>query len=163
MELITIIGGAVGAIIAAIAMDLIRDQAKASTPRIAEWLRGRAVKRLPEELRERLDEEWAALLNDTVGPLAKLWCCVGLLISTLRIKAEQPQAIQDMTADRKLQNRSPIEQALDTLDILQLEIIMLSFIDGRSKLEISQELELSYETVKSEMRAAYEKLRDATR
>jgi hypothetical protein len=81
-ELIFYVIGGLAAVIGAVALDLIRDQAKASTPRIAEWLRRRAVKRLPESLRERLDEEWAALLNETAGPLAKLGRAIGFLFST---------------------------------------------------------------------------------
>jgi hypothetical protein len=75
-----------------ILLDLIRDQAKASTPLIAEWLRRIAVKRLPEPLRERANEEWASWLDETPGPIAKLVRAFGFLISApgLRVEKEEP-------------------------------------------------------------------------
>ena len=85
-------------------LDLIRDQAKASTPRIAEWLLKRAVGRLPELLRERLNEEWAAMLDETAGPLAKLWCAFGFLISALRVQPlPQPEP---KAADKSITTRA---------------------------------------------------------
>jgi len=95
--LIEIAVTAAGVVGGAVALDLIRDQAKASTPRLAEWLRQRAVSRLPEPLQERLAEEWAAVLEDTAGPLAKLWCALGFLISAFRV---QPSLHFDVRARR---------------------------------------------------------------
>lgn len=92
VDLIYVLAAGLGVILAAVALDLVRDQAKASTPWIVEWLRRRAVRRLPEPLRERVDEEWASWLDETPGPIAKLWRVFGFLISVpdLRIEKEVP-------------------------------------------------------------------------
>jgi hypothetical protein len=57
-------------------------------------MRKRAVNHLPEPMRERLAEEWAALLADTPGPISKLWCALGFLIAapSLRMEVDKEEA-----------------------------------------------------------------------
>jgi hypothetical protein len=72
--------------IGAIFLDLIRDQAKTSTPGLADWLRRQAVKQLPEPMKERLGGEWEADLHDTDGALAKLLAAFGFVISAFKVQ-----------------------------------------------------------------------------
>jgi hypothetical protein len=98
--IVAAIASAFGFAIFNVAMDMIRDEAKASTPRLAEWLRQRAVRRLPESFRARLDEEWAALLADTPGPLSKLRHAIGFLLSARSIRSESAKRPEDTDSDK---------------------------------------------------------------
>jgi hypothetical protein len=85
IDILTVAVTLVGIVLGAVALDSIREQAKASTPWLVDWLRRQAVKRLPEQMREDVAEEWAAWLEETPGPLAKLWCALGFLISAFKV------------------------------------------------------------------------------
>ncbi len=51
---------------------LTSDEFKAWTPKITRWVLAYAVSRLPEQLRDRYQEEWASHLADVPGDLGKL-------------------------------------------------------------------------------------------
>ncbi len=121
------IAAAASAIAAAIALDLIRDQAKASTPWLVDWLRRQAVKRLPEQMRDEVAEEWAAWLDETPGPLAKLCCALGFLISAFKVQATP--SLQTKNYDNLIgvdeEIRRLMEIAKDIPDLIsEPEIIM---------------------------------------
>lgn len=83
MDILT--GFSIGAILATIVGALLAEQAKASSPGIAKWIVMRAVRRVPVELRERLEEEWLAVIEGTPGPVAKIWIAVGFRWSVAQI------------------------------------------------------------------------------
>lgn len=74
MDLMT---GFMGAVLTMIVGALLAEQAKASAPLIAKWIVLRAVSKAPQELQARLEEEWLAVVQDTAGPLHKIWIAVG--------------------------------------------------------------------------------------
>ncbi|MGF1620359.1 MAG: hypothetical protein ACFCUR_07070 [Rhodomicrobiaceae bacterium] len=102
-----------GVVVGAVLLDLIRDQAKASTPWLADWLRQQAVKRLPESMREQADEEWRAWLEETPGPLAKLWHAIGFLIFTFRVP---PSPQKQSRAEQKEPAFFRIFRKIDKID-----------------------------------------------
>jgi hypothetical protein len=87
-EMMSAAATVIGAILIGVIINLISDETQGIVPKLAHWLLDLAVARLPERLRARYDEEWAAVLNDTRGPLTKVWCASGFLISTRAIIRE---------------------------------------------------------------------------
>src|SRR5262245_58577161 len=77
MELMLSIVGALGL---AILGALLGAQANGSARSIARWIVRLRVRRLPESLRERYQEEWAAVIEDVQGPLLKITTALGLLV-----------------------------------------------------------------------------------
>lgn len=59
------------------------------------------------------------------------------------------------------ERRNRVQLALATLPEDQLEVVSLSYIDGLSHSEIAEKLDLPLGTVKSRMRLAYQKIREA--
>jgi RNA polymerase sigma-70 factor (ECF subfamily) len=74
------------------------------------------------------------------------------------------QASSDPPADDVLaeaERRTRVQSALGTLPPDQHEVVLLSYIEGLSHAEIAERLRLPLGTVKSRMRLAYMKIRDA--
>lgn len=65
----------------------------------------------------------------------------------------------DALAERERQER--VQKALGELPADQSEVVMLSYIEGLSHSEIAERLNLPLGTVKSRMRLAYQKIREA--
>jgi RNA polymerase sigma-70 factor, ECF subfamily len=59
------------------------------------------------------------------------------------------------------ERKARVQAALATLPEDQLEVVTLSYIDGLSHSEIAERLKLPLGTVKSRMRLAYQKIREA--
>lgn len=59
------------------------------------------------------------------------------------------------------ERRDRVQLAMATLPEDQLEVVNLSYIDGLSHSEIAEKLQLPLGTVKSRMRLAYQKIREA--
>ncbi|MBX9926983.1 MAG: sigma-70 family RNA polymerase sigma factor [Hyphomicrobiaceae bacterium] len=59
------------------------------------------------------------------------------------------------------ERRERVQRAMSTLPEDQLEVVNLSYIDGLSHSEIAEKLDLPLGTVKSRMRLAYQKIREA--
>jgi RNA polymerase sigma-70 factor, ECF subfamily len=59
------------------------------------------------------------------------------------------------------ERKSRVQAALATLPEDQHEVVMLSYVEGLSHSEIAQRLKLPLGTVKSRMRLAYQKIREA--
>jgi hypothetical protein len=53
----------------------------AHTEPMARWIIGKAVERLPADVRERFREEWTAHLNETPGSFRKLLHAIGCLLA----------------------------------------------------------------------------------
>jgi hypothetical protein len=66
-------------IFVAVVSRLVADDLKAWSPRLVDWLIRKAVARLPEDQRERMDEEWRSHIDGTPGELWKLVEGVGFL------------------------------------------------------------------------------------
>jgi Bacterial sugar transferase len=75
-------------ILAAITSRQLADEFKAWTPRIIERLIKRAVQNLPEEQRERCEEEWSAHVCDTPGEIGKLIAALGFLRAARAMSSE---------------------------------------------------------------------------
>ena len=79
---------------------------------------------------------------------------------------EQAEAIpsDDVGADEQVSDRQRqvrVQEVLAALPPDQREVVVLAFIDGLSHSEIAKRLTLPLGTVKSRMRLAYQKVRDA--
>jgi hypothetical protein len=74
------------AVVAGLIAALCRTEIEAWLPKWAEAARKRAVKTLPDRLRDRYDEEWEAYLLDTPGPISKLVCAIGFMVAAKRIE-----------------------------------------------------------------------------
>jgi len=72
MDLIPAIISGTGAIVAAVVVKVIADDAKEWTPWVTRQILNAAVRRLPEGQQERYAEEWAAHLAEVPGVVAKL-------------------------------------------------------------------------------------------
>jgi len=72
MDLIPAVISGTGAIVAAVVVKVIADDAKEWTPWVTRQLLNAAVRRLPEGQQERYAEEWAAHLAEVPGVIAKL-------------------------------------------------------------------------------------------
>ena len=59
----------------------LTDEFKAWTPRLTDWLTQYAVRKLPENQRERFAEEWRSHINDTPGEIGKICVALGLLLA----------------------------------------------------------------------------------
>jgi RNA polymerase sigma-70 factor (ECF subfamily) len=68
--------------------------------------------------------------------------------------------LPDETLDRE-QHREMIRAGLESLPKEQYEVVSLSYIEGLSHNEIAERLNTPLGTVKSRMRLAYQKLREA--
>ncbi|WP_342643152.1 sigma-70 family RNA polymerase sigma factor [Rhodoligotrophos ferricapiens] len=75
---------------------------------------------------------------------------------------DEPSA-EPSTEERLIQNESEaqIASAIEALPKEQLDVISLSYVDDLSQSEIAERLDVPLGTVKSRMRLAYQKLRDA--
>lgn len=74
---------------------------------------------------------------------------------------ETIERLQPPVEDPTAEHRGDMEKALGKLPPEQLEVVLLSYIDGLSQTEIADRLTLPLGTVKSRMRLAFEKLRFA--
>lgn len=83
MGSILAIGALVGAILMAILVTVLADECKAWLRWTAERLIRRAVRRLPENQRERYSEEWHSHLNEVPGEIGKLVTALGFLPASL--------------------------------------------------------------------------------
>jgi hypothetical protein len=77
--------GVVAAILIPVAARIISDDAKEWLPWITRRLIERAVSRLPEGERERLEEEWSSHVNEWPGGLAKIYVAYGYLSASKSI------------------------------------------------------------------------------
>jgi hypothetical protein len=88
MDLISILGGAVGAVAGGVAIDLISSEITGLAPRLGAMLIGLAVRRLPKQQRARYREEWLAHQAECPGPISKILHGLGCLSSaTLQPKS----------------------------------------------------------------------------
>ena len=79
-------------------------------------------------------------------------------------EGREEQASDDPTPDEAVSARERqqrVQAALATLPPDQHEVVVLAFIDGLSHSEIAERLRLPLGTVKSRMRLAYQKVREA--
>ncbi len=79
------VGGITFAIITGIAASILHGELAAWCPKICNALINWAVCRVPDELRERLDEEWKALIDDTPGPYSKLFRSISICVAGIGI------------------------------------------------------------------------------
>lgn len=81
-------------------------------------------------------------------------------LPTGRDEEPSSDALPDEEVSRR-EDRVRIRKALDNLPEDQRSVVWLSFIDGLSHSEIASKLDLPLGTVKSRMRLAYHKIREA--
>jgi RNA polymerase sigma-70 factor (ECF subfamily) len=78
----------------------------------------------------------------------------------------EEEASEDPSPEESLterERRDRVRKALAELPADQTEVVMLSYIEGLSHSEIAEKLGLPLGTVKSRMRLAYEKIREAVK
>jgi hypothetical protein len=63
----------------------VTDEFKAWTPWLTDRLTRYAVRKLPENQRERCREEWRSDINDTPGEIGKIYWALGLLLAPSRM------------------------------------------------------------------------------
>lgn len=87
-----------GSLIVGIVGNLIASEIYDRSPRLANWLIGRAIERLPEHQRPRYREEWSAHLDECPGKLGKIWHAIGCSFSASAVAkelcVEAPKAAQ---------------------------------------------------------------------
>jgi hypothetical protein len=66
------------------------NELKAWTPWTVDWLIRRAVRRLPDDQRARLDEEWRSHVSEVPGELGKLVTAIGFLRASSRLLDAPP-------------------------------------------------------------------------
>jgi hypothetical protein len=79
LALLIVLALFLGGLIRAVLSRLLTDEFKAWTPWLVERITRRAICKLPEENRERFEEEWRGHLNDVPGEIGKLLVAVGFL------------------------------------------------------------------------------------
>lgn len=72
-----------GAVVVSAAGQIVADEAKASMPHLAQWVLRGAIRALPQRLRERYAEEWAADLGDIPGPISKVTWALGFFVAAV--------------------------------------------------------------------------------
>jgi hypothetical protein len=77
--------GVAGAILVPVTARVVGDDVKEWLPWITRRLVERAVSRLPEEERDRFEEEWRAHINELPGNLAKVYAAMGCLSASKAI------------------------------------------------------------------------------
>jgi hypothetical protein len=87
------------ALLAAIIAAIFRAEYDACMPWIAERLRRRALRAFKGTIRERLDEEWAAHLQEVPSPMLKVWHGIGFNVAAAKVLAE---ATRRATLDKVL-------------------------------------------------------------
>jgi hypothetical protein len=87
MELIIGFLLAVLGIIAAAVSRQLADEFKAWTPWVTKLLIRRAVRKLPDEQKDRYEEEWLSHVNEIPGEVGKLVAAFGLFPATRRMSA----------------------------------------------------------------------------
>lgn len=147
-------------------------------PRIkAYMIRQGADPTTAEELaQETLMTVWrkAGLYSDTKGSATTWIFTIARNLRIDRLRREAPwQALHEgrdeEASDEQLpdevvsekQRRQRVHEVLSTLPEDQYQVVHLSYIEGLSHSEIAERLELPLGTVKSRMRLAYGKIRDA--
>jgi hypothetical protein len=85
MGLIIAIAIIVVSILGAALSQQLSDEFKAWTPWLVEHLIQCAIRLLPEEHHERLNEEWRSHVNDTPGQIGKIIVAAGFLVASRRI------------------------------------------------------------------------------
>jgi len=159
-------------------VDAFRQLYQAYAPRVKSYMiRQGADANTAEELaQETLLTVWrkAALYSGEKGS-ATTWIFTiarNLRIDRLRREVlwqELPEghdetASSDILPDEAVseaERRGRVQRAMSTLPEDQLEVVNLSYIDGLSHSEIAEKLDLPLGTVKSRMRLAYQKIREA--
>lgn len=79
-------------------------------------------------------------------------------------EAAEEEASSDLAPDEELserERRERVQKALGELPQDQSEVVILSYIEGLSHSEIAERMSLPLGTVKSRMRLAYQKIREA--
>ena len=87
MELIFGFVHAVLGVIAAAVSRQLADEFKAWTPWIIGRLVKRAVRKLPEDCRDRFEEEWLSHIHETPGEVGKLTAALGFLFAARRMSS----------------------------------------------------------------------------
>lgn len=75
------------AVLAAIIAAIFRAEYDACMPWLAERLRRRALRAFKGTIKERLDEEWAAHLQEVPSPLLKVWHGLGFVVAGAKVRA----------------------------------------------------------------------------
>jgi hypothetical protein len=91
----------------AVAARQMADYIKTWLPRIIDYLIDRAIKRLPDEQRDRFAEEWKSYVNDTPGNLRKLIVAIGFLFAANKM-ADGPRAYERVGAALLLALSAPM-------------------------------------------------------
>lgn len=97
--------GLIETIIVGVAVVLLATEVQAWLPWLTERILRHAVRRLPESLRDRYDEEWRADINDRPGMLSKFVSACGLLVAGNKLRRMQEQSV-DVGLIGRVVNRS---------------------------------------------------------
>jgi hypothetical protein len=84
--MIAVVFAVLGIIGAAISRQLA-DEFKAWTPWVIHRLVARAVRKLPEEQRDRFEEEWLSYVDETPGEIGKIAAALGFLLAARRMSS----------------------------------------------------------------------------
>lgn len=83
--MLTTIGIFAAAVFTAVVSTLLAEEVGDWNPRIVQGLVKLSVARLPENQRERFQEEWESHISEVPGKIGKILCAAGLLVAAHKI------------------------------------------------------------------------------
>jgi len=98
------------------------DEMKAWTPRLVQWLIQRATRNLPDNQRERFDEEWRSHVNDTPGLVGKLVIASGFLRASRTMSLELAQKTSPWRQRRRYMGVAAAVSVVALVTVLELKI-----------------------------------------
>lgn len=127
--------GVVGAILISVTARIISEDIKEWLPWITHCLIERAVDRLPESERQRLEEEWRSHVNELPGSLTKIYTAYGYLSASRSINEIVRTAVNQVFFE-KIQ-----ELTRRVVDILLSVMLLIFFFPSLIFVPICIELE----------------------
>ena len=95
-------------IVTAASSKILADEFKAWRPRITDGLVGFAVRRLPEQQRQRYHEEWLSFIHETPGDIGKLIASIGLLKAGMKLRSMWRRQEEDAAIAAKLREEDEL-------------------------------------------------------
>src|SRR5690349_10493989 len=83
----------IGAILSGAFANQVANEFRAWTPTLVDFLISRAARKLPEDQRERYEEEWASYVRDIPGETGKVVSAIGLMFASQRMAWEFAEGV----------------------------------------------------------------------
>lgn len=90
----TVAAGIAITIVAGCGVAVFRSEWEGLSPRLARWIMRKATAIAPADVRERLGEEWEAVLADMPSPLSKLFAALGFFVAGCALRSQPSTALK---------------------------------------------------------------------